>query len=1314
MKKKEIYKIFKEIKNKNLFLDNEIEDFIKVLNRFLKNIKINKNNEENLKHDLKEFLSNFIPNHISNKPISIHGISARDIDLAIFDELEKIEDGKVRVIFETKPPISQDMITERDFNRKAMHETILYYLIEKIEYKNNLTENIVITDYINWFIIKSEEYRINFFNNKEIKKIYQEYINRKGDGTVKSTNYFYSECKKLLNKKPSILNNLDYIHIDLNKLGDILKNDFEKNYDPKLKIKEFLILFRYILSPQFLLDEPVMYRNANRLNKTFYNILLNVIGVEEKKEKNKLKIILDKTNKDSLIQKVIEGISRTKIISSQEKKQEIFEHALGICLVWINRLLFIKLLEAYLLKINHPSENLEEYYIISKKKIKNFNDFGNLFFDVLAKEKHDVSKFKYVPYLNSSLFEPSDLEKTYNITIGNLHDYPVKNKKMLEIYSRLYKSKVAKENFINLIIDFLNFYDFGSEKKSFKTDNLINASVLGLIFEKINGYKEGSYYTPTQVTEFISKETISKAVLDKVNAYLKNHSIKEQGSLKSLKNLIERKKADNDFLLDISEIIYDIKICDPAVGSGHFLVSALNELLTIRCDLGLTFSKEKDYVRLYCEYDDFREIRFCNDYECKKEVEYKKDNSSFNYQKEQETIFYMKKRIIEDSLYGVDINPNSVEICRLRLWIELLKNTYYKNGKMKTLPNIDTNIKSGDSVINHIPLEYRMKDLAQFSIQIREYKKLVQKYKEEQNKGFKNEINNKVKQIKIKLEKSIIDKSLERLSNQLKKFNEEESQQILKFDEKGYKGKKDNKEIKKKIKKIKQKITELEKKREIFGKSFEWAIEFPSLLDETCNFVGFDVMILNPPYISTKEISSVYNKEQIDHINFYFFKRKNNGKCIFRDLYELFFYRCFELTKKESYIGIISSDSFLTTGNFESFREQLLNKTIIIWKPCSPDTFRSESLEGPSISTSIFILNNSSKGDDSIIVYDRPEILNRFDKVNKYSTNKVYYFDSIRNSFWIPTPQNLEIFNKIIKNRFKSGYINFEDLVLGYSRMETPNNSEYIAVLESDKKYADNAKRYQKKYGEKISKLSKQGELHGKIWNIIKKSDIIDIAKLNEDQRMNGTKNKWILFTKGSGVAALEKNKRYFSRMHYYINWDKNAIKKYGMAGRRYFWKKALYWSLATESKEKSFIINPRSRLKFSLKNEGPNDVNFKAAVLKDDTLLNYLLGILNTRLIFKIKWNFINSSTANQQCDINLIPIKNPTDNQKKYIEERVKKCIQIQKNNLSKVEFKGRSYTLKALEKEINEKVLEIYDLNTRLFKEEIEEDLSEEDEE
>ena len=75
----------------------------------------------------------------------------------------------------------------------------------------------------------------------------------------------------------------------------------------------------------------------------------------------------------------------------------------------------------------------------------------------------------------------------------------------------------------------------------------------------------------------------------------------------------------------------------------------------------------------------------------------------------QEALFHEKQTIIENCLFGVDINPNSVKICRLRLWIELLKNAYYKEDtnfkELETLPNIDINIKCGNSLLSRYPID---------------------------------------------------------------------------------------------------------------------------------------------------------------------------------------------------------------------------------------------------------------------------------------------------------------------------------------------------------------------------------------------------------------------------------------------------------------------------------------------------------------------------------------------------------------------------------------------------------------------------------
>ena len=126
----------------------------------------------------------------------------------------------------------------------------------------------------------------------------------------------------------------------------------------------------------------------------------------------------------------------------------------------------------------------------------------------------------------------------------------------------------------------------------------------------------------------------------------------------------------------------------------------------------------------------------------------------------QETLFKEKRRIIENSLFGVDINPNSVKICRLRLWIELLKNAYYTAESnytyLETLPNIDINIKCGNSLLHRFALTDSIQTILRESdISISQYKEAVAKYKNAQGKGEKQDLEALITEIKSKLKTEI-------------------------------------------------------------------------------------------------------------------------------------------------------------------------------------------------------------------------------------------------------------------------------------------------------------------------------------------------------------------------------------------------------------------------------------------------------------------------------------------------------------------------------------------------------------------------------
>jgi adenine-specific DNA-methyltransferase len=136
---------------------------------------------------------------------------------------------------------------------------------------------------------------------------------------------------------------------------------------------------------------------------------------------------------------------------------------------------------------------------------------------------------------------------------------------------------------LEYILAFLEAYDFSAEGEGAAVERgktLISASVLGLIFEKINGYKEGSFYTPGYVTQYMAKKTVESVVLRKFS----ESRGRDYADLGSLSNDLGTSSSD---ILEANAVFDTLRIVDPAVGSGHFLVSVLNELVAAKSELGI-------------------------------------------------------------------------------------------------------------------------------------------------------------------------------------------------------------------------------------------------------------------------------------------------------------------------------------------------------------------------------------------------------------------------------------------------------------------------------------------------------------------------------------------------------------------------------------------------------------------------------------------------------------------------------------------------------------------------------------------------------
>lgn len=775
-------KTVQETLNKQLLRRKPTAEQFTAFTEALRNLKDSIQPNETEEHN-KNYIQKFLCDAFYGNTNLVN--TAGYIDCAIYQT--KDANSPIDVIIEAKAPNSNEFPSRNNLNCKAMQELVLYFMRQRFQKKNITLKHLIATNGFEWFFIDASEFEKYFAADKKFEKLYREYDNK--ELLFSGTKDFYAEIAKP--KIDQVKQNINFVYIDIR----ALKTESEK-----------LRMFR-MLQPAHLLKQ-FKFADSNKLNTAFYNELLHIIGLEEHKIKGKNVIERKEQNNRDEFSLLEDAIYQLEDYNLSE--EETFDVALNLVITWINRILFLKLLESQLISY-HGQKTADQYRFLEINIIKNFDQLNELFFKVLASPIEQRSpqvkdKFIRVPYLNSSLFEMTSNEKAYfRITGLTPGEMPLYTRTVLkDVNGHPMKMKMDT---LEYLFRFLDAYDFGSEQSDDITQSenktLINASVLGLIFEKINGYKDGSFFTPGFITQYMCREAIESTVIQKFNEHFGF----------ACKTLTDIHNQDFDKHEAIA-ILDGITLCDPAVGSGHFLVSALNCLIAIRAELGLLYDENGKRLKDYTITIDNDELMVLDE---DGEIFHYNPNSAES-QRVQKTLFDLKRYIIENNLFGADINPNSVNICRLRLWIELLKNAYYKEaGKLETLPNIDINIKCGNSLISHymvrVDLYGGMNDKARGTY-IQAYKTAVQEYKKISNKEQKQKIIEQIGIIKSKLLNS---------SSQLDLFEQKQDSRT------------DNE----------RNITPL-----------EWMIEFPEVLNDEGVFKGFDIIIGNPPYIEAKKLKS--------------------------------------------------------------------------------------------------------------------------------------------------------------------------------------------------------------------------------------------------------------------------------------------------------------------------------------------------------------------------------------------------------------------------------------------------------------------------
>ncbi|MCG9899571.1 MAG: DUF559 domain-containing protein [Hydrotalea sp.] len=1426
----------------------------KALNKAFLKVKPNRNEIERFKSQLitlldrtndtesEEFHKNLVSDFLKKTYYDPnHFINTKGRNDLVIHNGENAQ-STVGVIIEAKKPTNRaEMISREQLNKKAFQELVLYYLRERITHKNLEVKHLIATNINEWFIFDATLFDRLFAQNKNLVKQFNDF--EAGRLADTKTDFFYKQiAEPFIHQILSDLPNggagsgIEFTYFNIQDFQNILRNT-DKTDDHSL-----IALFK-VLSPEHLLKLPFS-NDSNSLDKRFYSELLHIIGLTETKEGSKKLIERNKPGErhtgtileDAIIQlDSLDKLSRLDKPSQfgDTQQERLFNVALELSITWINRILFLKLLEAQLITYHNASkknEKLDESYsFLNLNKIKNYDDLNSLFFQVLARKHADRNEdvqqiFEKVPYLNSSLFEPTDLEQA-TLFISNLKD-----EKTIPIFSQtVLKDQQGKKRTGNLstlqyLFEFLDAYDFGAEGgEEIQEDNktLINASVLGLIFEKINGYKDGSFFTPGFITMYMCRETIRKAVVQKFEHDFPDFGItKIEDIYELIPQKISRKKAN--------EIVNSLKICDPAVGSGHFLVSALNEIIALKNDLKILEDRDGKSLHRY-EVEVVNDELIVTDEEGEL-FEYNPNNKES--QRIQETLFHEKQTIIENCLFGVDINSNSVKICRLRLWIELLKNAYYikssspklgevsegrrgnnfssnpdlsegrrgnnftpnpelsegrrgsyptqlnnlphlktfrrelrnnltpaeaklwtlLKGKqmdgrkfrrqhsfanyildfycpeerlaieldgqghfeatqaeydrerdlflemygikvlrfenkwvwdnpdgllevvrgyfgkqpprqpeadtppfqggelleLQTLPNIDINIKCGNSLVSRFAIDADLKQaLKKSKWTIESYQLAVDTYRNAESKEQKREMERLISDIKsdFRSEISLNDpkvKKLRKLSGDLFQLTNQGMLFEMSKKEKADWNKKVQ-QLTDETKKLEAEIEEI-KANKIFENAFEWRFEFPEVLNDDGDFVGFDVVIGNPPYIRQEEVKEVSGYFQGKFKSF-------SGKS---DIYVFFYENSINLLKPYGVINFITSGKFFEASYGKPLIEFLLNNTEII------DIINFNDLpvfEGATAYPLIYFAIKKSKVDYQFNYYSLNELptfslKEKLSSIELLSTSKSIF---TQNDFKFVENRISNIIEKV-----KIGTVPIKDFCgLPIVGVKTGFNEGFLTDLKEDKI----VKPYV--FGRDIKKYSP-----------IKPSNKI-IFPYNDDYSIADIKD----YPEISSFLENQKTKL-----------SQRAIIKEGLVNKTKCWYE--YQQInKTVDYNTEYIIYPNVSL-------GNNFTLTKGAVIDMTGFLiksnsRYLLAILNSKLIAFLM-NIWSISRRGGYLEykvqyIEKIPIKNISEKEQKPFIELVEKILKGRKNENDTSD----------LEYQIDQLVYQLYELTEEEIK-------------
>lgn len=685
-----------------------------------------------------------------------------------------------------------------------------------------------------------------------------------------------------------------------------------------------------------------------------------------------------------------------------------------------------------------------------------------LFFDALNQNNRPESAFTFpdkhtyiIPYLGGGLFE-KDNHEPYFLTFPAAY-------------------------FDNLF-EFFHEYNFTiDENDPFENEVGIDPEMLGHIFENLleDNKDKGAFYTPKPIVKYMCQESLIQYFITSFEKEGLVNSEDEKSTVEDLIGNFVRKYEANDIIeYDhiLSKALYNVKICDPAIGSGAFPMGLLNEMVML---INVLHSASPDVVEDLWNMDNWQPAT-------------------------------VKKHIIQNSIYGVDIEKGAVDIARLRFWLSLI----IDEDKPTTLPSLDYKIVVGDSLISRfenevIEIDWELKEeavqgnlwgdeneKARITILNSITKKQLEFFNAEnhQKDKLKNEIRNlKIDLLINQLQLQINKQGLERVqSTATGKLLTSQTNLFLKTQ--GWKN-------------TIQKLKNLKNNAHLPFNHFDWKLDFPEILNSSIvNEVGFDIVIGNPPYIQMQKDSG-FLAQLYGNIGYETFERTG-------DIYALFYEKGFQLLKKNGTHTFITSSQWLRAKYGRSLRKYFITQNPLVLLLLGPGVFEnavvdtnilvaqkeqySKKLKGKTINTIIDIskiqqcdfipMVKISEDAWGIFTKDKQEIKLKFFKngkpLNQWNVkiyrgiltglNEAFIIDDKKKRELIfADPKSSELIKPLLRGREIHSYYTEWD---GDYVINSHNGIKTKTIKRIDVDSFKGIKKYLDSFGKKLSDRSDQGD----------------------------------------------------------------------------------------------------------------------------------------------------------------------------------------------------------------------------------------------